>query len=500
MAVLVGIDAGTTGVRSVLIDEDGRMLASAYREFPQYFPRPGWVEHDAREIWSATLETLASVSQHIVEPVAGIGITNQRETIVVWDSETGSPLAPAIVWQDRRTSQICVELRQAGLLDTIRTKTGLVLDPYFSATKLQWLLRDDQIRANRNLRVGTIDSWLIFCLTAGKTHVTDVTNASRTMLFNLDSLAWDDELLELFEVPSETLAKIVANNERVGVTANTTALGAGVPISGIAGDQQAALFGQACFYPGLTKNTYGTGSFVLMNVGEKRPVPAEGLLTTVAWSLLQSEGRITTSYALEGSIFATGAAVQWLRDGLEIIDSAEELESLALKCEHTHGVVLVPAFAGLGSPWWDPDARGALFGLTRGTSKAQLARATIESMVFQTRDVVDAMTLATGMPIHELRVDGGASVMNTLIQMQADQLRVSVTRATHTETTVRGAVFLAGLAEGVWDSLAQLSALAENDFTALPVQSQASANAAHQIWLDALRRVRTTPQPTTPPQ
>lgn len=500
MAVLVGIDAGTTGVRSVLIDEDGRMLASAYREFPQYFPRPGWVEHDAREIWSATLETLASVSEHIVEAVAGIGITNQRETIVVWDSETGRPLAPAIVWQDRRTSQICAELSQAGLLDTIRTKTGLVLDPYFSATKLQWLLRDDQIRSNRNLRVGTIDSWLIFCLTAGKTHVTDVTNASRTMLFNLDSLAWDDELLELFEVPPETLAKIVANNERVGVTANTTALGAGVPISGIAGDQQAALFGQACFYPGLTKNTYGTGSFVLMNVGEKRPAPAEGLLTTVAWSLLESEGRITTSYALEGSIFATGAAVQWLRDGLEIIDSAEELESLALKCEHTHGVVLVPAFAGLGSPWWDPDARGALFGLTRGTSKAQLARATIESMVFQTRDVVDAMALATGMPIHELRVDGGASVMNTLIQMQADQLRVSVTRAAHPETTVRGAVFLAGLAEGVWDSLAQLSALAENDFTALPVQSQASANAAHQIWLDALRRVRTTRQPTMPPQ
>lgn len=500
MAVVVGIDAGTSGVRSIVVDEQAQIVASSYQEFPQYFPRPGWVEHNPIEIWQATVQTLSAVSSQISEPIAGIGITNQRETIVAWDAKSGQPLAPAIVWQDRRTTLRCHELAEAGYGNTVRDKTGLVLDPYFSATKLQWLLEHNQIKAGPNLRFGTIDSWLTWNLTGGTEHVTDVTNASRTMLFNLDTLQWDIDLLDLFGVPSHTLARLVACNERVGLTANTTALGAGVPISGMAGDQQAALFGQACFYPGLTKNTYGTGSFVLMNVGKHRPQPAEGLLTTVAWSLRDSSGSTATTYALEGSIFATGATVQWLRDGFKIISSASEIERLALECETTHGVVIVPAFAGLGSPWWDPMARGAIFGLNRGTTRAQIARAAIEAMAFQTKDVVDAMVSATGVAIEALRVDGGASVMNLLIQMQADQLGVPVSRATQTETTAQGAIFLAGLAEGLWDTFDDLNTLATTNFTAEPSGNPQAINNAYTVWLDALRRVRTNQPPATRPQ
>jgi glycerol kinase len=490
MAIVLSLDAGTTGVRALAVDEAGRPVGWSYREFPQYFPQPGWVEHDPEEIWDAVRTTIAELVPTLDEPVAAIGITDQRETIVAWDRRTGEPRHRAIVWQDRRTADHCGSLLETGHLDLIRDRTGLVLDPYFSATKLCWLVSEGGVGADADLAVGTIDSWLIWKLTDGAVHATDTTNASRTLLFDIRALDWSDELVELFGVPRHALPEVHPSSGRLGVTADTTALGAGVPISGIAGDQQSALFGQACLRPGMTKNTYGTGSFVLMNVGERCPDPVEGLLTTVAWTIPGSDGRLVTHYALEGAIFVTGAAVQWLRDGLGIIRSADELEGLALQCESTDGVVIVPAFTGLGSPWWDPHARGVVVGITRGTGRPQLARAVIESMVHQTRDVVDAMSAASGHRVEALRVDGGASAMQMMLQLQADQLGVPVQRSRYQETTALGAAYLAGMAEGVWSGPADIDARWASDLECTPGGDRALLDLAHDQWHRAVERSR----------
>lgn len=489
---VVAIDAGTTGVRSVAVDGTGRITGWSYREFTQHFPRPGWVEHDAEEIWEAVALTLAELAGSLTGPVAAIGITDQRETIVTWDRSSGAPRHRAIVWQDRRTAEFCEALGDQ--LPLVRERTGLVLDPYFSASKLHWLFTEGGVATDSDLAVGTIDSWLVWKLTGGAAHVTDPSNASRTMLFDLTTMAWSPELCDLFGVPLASLPAVAPSCGRFGLTDGACPLGAGIPISGIAGDQQAALFGQACFEPGMTKNTYGTGSFVLMNVGDTLPPPTEGLLTTVAWSLPGSlvgrEETVVPFYALEGSIFVTGAAVQWLRDGLGVIGQSSEVGPLAETVPDSGGVVLVPAFTGLGSPWWDPFARGTIVGLTRGSTKAHLARATVEAMAFQTRDVVDAMTTASGRAIAELRVDGGASVMPLLLRLQADQLGVRVTRPTATETTALGAAFLAGLAEGIWEDLDAVRAVWEVDASVEPDPDRSAADAAYQSWLRAVERSR----------
>ena len=447
MGVVIAIDAGTTGVRSRAVFSDGRSPISSYREFTQFFPQPGWVEHDASEIWSAVAETIRDVIAQVVEPISAIGITNQRETIVAWNRLTGIPYHRAIVWQDRRTAQRCEQLKD--LLPMVRQRTGLVLDPYFSGSKAEWLLTTGKVPRNSELALGTIDSWIVWNLTAGASFVTDASNASRTMLFDINSMTWDNELCDIFKVPLEALPTVVASSGRCGATAASSGIPAGIPISGIAGDQQAALFGQACFSIGSAKNSYGTGSFVLMNVGPTCPPIREGLLTTVAWVL----GDGAPTYALEGAIFVTGAAIQWLRDGLKIIENAAEIGPLAASVSDSGGVVVVPAFTGLGSPWWDPYARGTILGITRGTSRAHIARAVVESIAYQTRDVVAAMTAASGVTVRDLRVDGGAAVMDLLLQLQADQLGVSVLRPSELEATSMGAAYLAGLAEGIWPSL-----------------------------------------------
>jgi glycerol kinase len=491
MSVVVAIDAGTTGVRSFAVGDDGSPAGYAYREFPQHFPRPGWVEHDPRDIWDATTATLTELIAMLDgAPVAAIGITNQRETVVAWDRRTGAPLHNALVWQDRRTAARCDELREAGHLDQVRATTGLVLDPYFSATKLEWLLAEGGVAAGPDTALGTVDSWLIWNLTGGPrggVHATEPSNAARTMLFDITALRWSAELVELFGVPAAALPQVRASGGRFGVTPSGLPLAAGVPVSGVLGDQQAALFGQACLTPGLTKNTYGTGSFVLMNVGETCPQPVEGLLTTVAWTI---EGRAGATYALEGAIFVTGAAVQWLRDGLGLIDESADIGPLAESCADTGGVVMVPAFTGLGSPWWDPYARGTIVGITRGTTRAHLARAVVESMAFQTRDVVDAMTAASGQPIPELRVDGGASAMDLLLQLQADQLQVPVARPVVQETTALGAAYVAGLAEGVWSTVDEVAARWSLDRRVQPAVARAEADAQHGRWRRAVERAR----------
>jgi len=488
--VVIAIDAGTTGVRAFAVDEQGRPAGWSYREFPQYFPRPGWVEHDAEEIWAAVEATLAELRQRLAEAgqsVAAIGITNQRETVVVWDRRTGRPLHRAIVWQDRRTAARCEELAAAGHLDLIRRRTGLVLDPYFSGTKLAWLLAEDGggVKADENLAFGTIDSWVIWKLTNGGAHVTDPSNACRTMLYDICDLAWSAELCDLLGVPSSCLPEVGPSSGRLGTTAD------GIPISGIAGDQQAALFGQACFADGMTKNTYGTGSFVLMNIGATCPEPSEGLLTSVGWTLADG----TTAYVLEGAIFVTGAAIQWLRDGLGIIKEAAEIGPLAASVADTEGLFVVPAFTGLGSPWWDPYARGTIVGLTRGLGRAHLARAVVESMAYQTRDVVEAMASASGRTVTTMRADGGASVMDVLLQLQADQLQVPVARSAMQETTALGAAYLAGLAEGVWGSLDELSGQWSADAEFSPRVAQAAADARHREWLRAVERSRSWARP-----
>ncbi|MEC8829422.1 MAG: glycerol kinase GlpK [Actinomycetota bacterium] len=485
MAVVVSIDAGTTGVRSFALNDNGEQVALAYQEFEQHYPRPGWVEHDATEIWRSVQITLSELMTAVEEPVAAVGIANQRETIVAWSRATSEPLSRAIVWQDLRTSDRCEQLLEAEQLDQIRKVTGLVINPYFSGTKIEWLLKNGGVESGPDLAFGTIDSWLIWKLTGGATHVTDVTNASRTLLFDINKGCWADELCDLLGVPGTSLPEVLPSSGRFGTTADTTALGRGIPISGVAGDQQSALFGQACFEPGMTKNTYGTGSFVLMNVGTACPEPVDGLLTTVAWDL--GDGPV---FALEGSVFVTGAAIQWLRDGLEIISDASEIGHLAESASGTGGVFFVPAFAGLGSPWWDPRARGTIIGITGGTGRAEIALAVVEAMAFQTRDVVDAMAQAGGMPVSEMRVDGGAAVLDLLLQIQADQLGVRVARPVVTETTAQGAAMLAGLAEGIWANTQEISAAWRLDRSFEPRDNRSESDALHQDWLRALARSR----------
>jgi len=485
---VVAIDAGTTGVRSrAIFPGDPAATVASYREFAQHYPEPGWVEHDAVDIWEAALSTLVDVVDRVgIERVAAIGITNQRETVLAWNRSTGRPYGTAIVWQDRRTAARCDELTAAGELPRVRRITGLVLDPYFSGSKVEWLLANRDIPLDDELAIGTIDSWLIWNLTGGEVHATDASNASRTMLFDITALAWSAEMCELFGVPITALAQVRPSSGRFGVTSATCGAPGGVPISGVAGDQQAALFGQACTSPGMAKNTYGTGSFVLLNVGSSCPPPAEGMLTSVAWTLADG----TVAYALEGAIFVTGAAVQWLRDELQIIDDSADTEALANSVADSGGVCIVPAFTGLGSPWWDPYARGTIIGITRGTTRAHLARAVVESMAFQTRDAVDAMSRVAGTRVADLRVDGGASAMDTMLQLQADQLGVTVRRPVDHETTALGAAYLAGLAEGLWPSLDAVAAEWTLDAVFEPNADRSVADAAHATWLRAVERSR----------
>jgi glycerol kinase len=496
MPAVIAVDAGTTGVRSFAVDESGRPLGSAYRELTQHFPRPGWVEHDAVEIRDAVAATLAELAKRLEgegHSVAAIGITNQRETVVAWDRRTGRALHRALVWQDRRTAGRCDELRAVGLEPMVRRATGLVLDPYFSATKMEWLLRHGGVAVSGDLALGTVDTWVAWNLTGGPdggVFATDPSNASRTLVFDIGDRAWSEELCEVFGVPAGALPEVRPSCGRLGMTVPEAAGGLSVPVSGMAGDQQAALFGQACFSPGMTKNTYGTGSFILMNLGPTLPDPVEGLLTTVAWDLGDHGG---VAYALEGAIFVTGAAIQWLRDGLSIIDHVAETGPLAESVTDTEGVYLVPAFTGLGSPHWDPYARGALIGLTRGVGRAQLARAAVEAMAHQTRDVVEAMEAAGGTRISELRADGGAAVMDVLCQYQADLLRVPVRRPAVAETTALGAAYLAGLAEGIWARRDEVAAqwLCDAEFT--PAMREAEADRRHAAWRRAVERARSFP-------
>ena len=488
MSHVLAIDAGTTGITALVIREDASVLAKGYREFPQHFPRPGWVEHDAEDIWDATVaaarEALDAAGIQ-ARDLAAIGITNQRETTVIWDRDTLRPIANAIVWQDRRTAARCDELR--AYEPSIRAKTGLVLDAYFSATKIEWLLRETGVSAAR-LAFGTVDSWLIAKLTGGEVHATDYSNASRTLLYDIYRREWDADLLALFgDIPPSMLPEVRASSGRFGIA---SLFGANVPISGVAGDQQAALFGQGCFEPGMTKNTYGTGSFVLMNTGEVAPPPPEGLLVTLACG---HGGAV--AYALEGSIFITGAAIQWLRDELGIIGRASEAGPLASSVPDTGGVYFVPALTGLGSPYWDPYARGAIVGITRGTSRAHLARATVEAMAYQTRDVIDAMAREAGVRLQELRVDGGASVMDLLCRFQADQLGVVVRRPAVQETTALGAAFLAGLAEGVWSSTDELAKTWRLDAEFTPNPDRTHADALYADWQRAVERARAWARP-----
>ena len=488
MSLVLAIDAGTTGITSLLIADDATIVGRGYREFPQHFPRPGWVEHDANEIWAATTGSAAMALDRAgrdARDVTAIGITNQRETTLLWDRTTLQPVHHAIVWQDRRTASRCDGLREHEPM--VRAKTGLVLDSYFSATKVEWLLENvddlaDAARAGR-LAFGTIDTWLIAKLTGGAVHATDYTNAGRTLAYDIYQRRWDDELLSLFgDLPSSMLPEVRPSSGDFG-TADL--LGARIPITGVAGDQQAALFGQACFGPGATKNTYGTGSFVLMNTGDTAPPPPEGLLVTLACG---PDGAV--AYAMEGAIFVTGAAIQWLRDGLGIIGAAPETGPLASTVGDTGGVYFVPALTGLGSPYWDPYARGAIIGITRGTTRAHIARAAVEAMAYQTRDVVDAMAREAGIKLTDLRVDGGASVMDLLCSIQADQLGVPVRRPAIQETTALGAAFLAGLATGVWSSTDELAKTWRLDKEFVPSDDRTQADAAYAGWQRAVERAR----------
>jgi glycerol kinase len=488
VATILAIDAGTTGVRAMVVDESGSVTARGYREFAQHFPRPGWVEHDPDDWWSAMVEAIEEALATAgvdATSLAALGITNQRETTVLWDRRTLRPIHPAIVWQDRRTAPLCERLRDEGWDEAIRRRTGLVIDPYFSGTKLAWLLDnvDGAREAARSgdLAFGTVDTYLVARMTGGSRHVTDRTNASRTMLYDLERLTWDAEILDRLGIPPAVLPEVLPSSSAFGVVDPERLLGAAVPIAGVAGDQQAALFGQACFEPGSTKNTYGTGSFVLMNTGE-RPVRAPGLLTTVACG--RDAG---LAYALEGSIFVTGAAIQWLRDGLGILETSAEAGPLAASVPDAGGVYFVPALTGLGAPWWDPYARGTIVGLTRGTTRAHLVRAAVEAMAYQTKDAVDAMAAATGAPLTELKADGGASAMDVLLQFQADLLGVPVARPRIEETTALGAAFLAGLERGVWSSTDELTAAWKLDRRFEP-RTSATIDPMYRGWRRAVER------------
>ncbi len=494
MRYVVGLDQGTTGTTALVFDRRGRLAARAYREFTQHYPRPGWVEHDPEEIWRVTLGVLRTAVRRAGargRDVAALGITNQRETTVLWDRRTGRPVHRAIVWQDRRTAERCAALRARGLEAHVRAKTGLVLDPYFSATKLAWLLEHVRGAAKRAARgelcFGTIDSWLLWRLTGGAVHATDPTNASRTLLFDIRARTWDPELCDLFGVPASLLPAVRPSSGLFGETAPEV-LGVPVPVAGVAGDQQAALFGQGCVEPGLAKNTYGTGCFLLLYTGD-RPIDSDrGLLTTIA-----CDARGGAAYALEGSVFVAGAALQWLRDGLRLIRRAADSERLARSVDSTLGVYLVPAFVGLGAPYWDAEARGALLGLTRGVTYAHVVRAALEALAFQTRDVVDAMTADAGTRLRVLRVDGGAAANGFLLQFQADVLGVPVERPKLIETTAMGAAGLAGLAAGVWRSTADLAPLRKVDRRFTPRMPAAEREALYRGWQAAVERVRSRP-------
>jgi glycerol kinase len=486
---ILALDQGTTSSRALLLSEDGKVHGLAQSPFKQIFPKPGWVEHDPREIWSTqfgvAMDALAQ-ARGDASSVAAIGITNQRETTIVWDRKSGDPVHNAIVWQDRRTSAFCDQLRQQGHAGLIQQKTGLVIDAYFSGSKVRWILDNvPGARAkaeNGELAFGTVDSWLIWQLTGGATHVTDVTNASRTMLFNLHTLAWDDELLGILGVPKSMLPKVVSSSEICG---KTTGVLEGIPIAGIAGDQHAALFGQMCMQPGMVKCTYGTGSFMLQNTGDKPVVSKNRLLTTVAWSI---KGK--TTYALEGSVFIAGAVVQWLRDQLQIIRAAEEIEELAASVPDTAGVYFVPAFSGLGAPHWDQYARASIVGLTRGSSRAHIARAALEGIAFQVSDILEAMESDSGVPLKELRVDGGAARNNLLMQLQADLLGCRVTRPLNPESTVLGATYLAGLAVGYWPDQETIARQWQSDRAFSPSITAEDRKARRASWTRALDRSR----------
>lgn len=489
---ILALDQGTTSSRAIVFDHDGKICSVAQKEFTQYFPKPGWVEHNPNEIWSSQASVIAeSISAIDINglDIAGIGITNQRETTIVWDVDTEEPIYNAIVWQDRRTADYCDKLKAEGLIDTIREKTGLIIDAYFSGTKIKWIL--DNVPGARQraeqgkLRFGNVDSWLVWRLTRGEVHVTDVTNASRTMLFNINTLKWDADLLKLLDIPVSMLPEVKTSSEVYGHT-KTTIFAHEVPISGIAGDQQAALFGQMCIEPGAIKNTYGTGCFVMLNTGEK-PVKSENnLLTTIAWKIGDK-----INYALEGSIYVGGSVVQWLRDGLCCIKSSSEIEELASSVPDSGGVFFVPALTGLAAPYWDQHARGTIIGITRGTTTAHIARAALDGIAFQTYDIARAMAKDMGAPLTELKVDGGASRNNLLMQYQANLLGIKVVRPKITETTALGAAYLAGLAVGFWKDLDEIKQQWQVERTFDPVSDNEEIAAAKQGWADAVRRTLT---------
>lgn len=482
---ILAIDQGTTSSRCVIYDLNANVVAQASQEFKQHFRHPGWVEHDAMEIFETVVSTFHQVLEKAkLNPaqIKTIGITNQRETTVLWDKSTGLPVAPAIVWQSRQSSKICDSIRDAGHLENIRAKTGLLPDPYFSASKLTWLFEQHpELHHNPNLAFGTIDSWLLWKLSAGKVHATDVSNASRTMLFNISSCSWDEQLLDLFKVPKHILPEVKENTSHFGDT-DASVTGVSIPINAMAGDQQAALFGQACFQVGMAKNTYGTGCFMLMQTGDKLVESNHGLLSTIAWKI---NGKL--SYALEGSVFVAGSAVQWLRDGIQLVSDASETEALARSVENTDGVYFVPAFVGLGAPYWDSEARGAFFGITRGTNRAHIVRATLEAMAFQTRDVFEIMQQESGISLKTLRVDGGAAANNLMMQFQSDVLGVDVDRPNVVETTAFGVALMAGLSAGIWTSFDECAALRIPDAIFHPASPSAQTEKQYNSWKRAVK-------------
>lgn len=486
---LLALDQGTTSSRCILFNRQGEAVSQVQREFSQIFPREGWVEHDATEIWASQMGVAleAMLLKGIgADEIAAIGITNQRETTVVWEKETGKPICNAIVWQCRRTAELCEELKRQGLEETVRARTGLLIDPYFSATKLRWILdhvEGAQERAEKGeLLFGTVDSWLIYQLTGGRVHATDPSNAARTMLFNIHTMQWDEELLRIFRIPACMLPRVLPSSGIFGYT-DPALFGKSIPIAGVAGDQQAALFGQCGFASGDAKNTYGTGGFLLMNTGDRPITPKQGLLSTVGWQIGER-----TSYVLEGSVFVCGAVIQWLRDGLGLLKHASDSEKMALRVKDNGGVYLVPAFVGLGAPYWDPYARGSLHGLTRGTGKDHVVRAALESMAYQTADVLLAMQEETGLPLRSLCVDGGASQNGFLLQFQADLLGIPLLRPACVETTAFGAASLAGLAVGVYESLDELRAIRRIDREFCPTMSAQERTKLYDGWKDAVRR------------
>ncbi|MBR5273981.1 MAG: glycerol kinase GlpK [Bacteroidales bacterium] len=486
---ILALDQGTSSSRAIVFNRQGRPMAISQKEFTQIFPKPGWVEHNPMEIWSSQASVIAEAITSIDingRNIAAIGITNQRETTIVWDAETGEPVYNAIVWQDRRTSEFCDKLKKGGHTDLIRNKTGLIIDAYFSATKILWILENVPGARRKaeegRLRFGTVDTWLIWMLTRGEVHVTDVSNASRTMLFNIHTLEWDKELLQLFDIPESMMPQVKSSSEVYGYT-KATLFAHEVPIAGIAGDQQAALFGQMCTEPGSVKNTYGTGCFMLMNSGEKPIMSSNNLLTTIAWKIGDK-----VNYALEGSIFVAGSVVQWLRDGLGIIRSSSEVEALARSVEDNGGVYFVPALTGLGAPHWDQYAKGCIYGISRGTTAAHIARAAVEGIAFQTMDIVNAMQKDAGVTLKELKVDGGASRDNLLMQFQADILGTSVIRPVVTETTALGAAYLAGLAVGYWDDIEHIKSQWGADTAFQPLASQEKVDSLKAGWADAIKR------------